>query len=63
MSPEDPFYRRLLRGRDRLHTGDTREAFEAQLDHRFLIRRQQPVIEGRRHLYWCEKRCEKRNRV
>lgn len=63
VSPEDPFYRRLLRGRDRLHTGDTREAFEAQLGHRFLIRRQQPVIEGRRHLYWCEKRCEKRNRV
>ena len=29
VSAEDPFYRRLLRGHDDLHTGDTREAFEA----------------------------------
>ncbi len=56
VSPEDPFYRRLLRGRDHLHTGDTREAFEAELGRRFQIRRQQPILDGRRHLYWCEKR-------
>ncbi len=56
ISPEDPYYRRLLRGRDQLHTGDTREAFEAELGLRFAIRRQQPILEGRRYLYWCEKR-------
>ena len=56
VSAEDPFYRRLLRGRDDLHTGDTREAFEAALGLRFLIRRQQSIMDGRRHLYWCEKR-------
>jgi hypothetical protein len=56
VSPEDPYYRRLLRGRDHLHTGDTREAFETALNLRFQIRRQQPLLDGRRHLYWCEKR-------
>jgi 2-polyprenyl-3-methyl-5-hydroxy-6-metoxy-1,4-benzoquinol methylase len=56
VSPEDPYYRRLLRGRDHLHTGDTRKAFEAELGLRFNIRRQQPILDGRRHLYWCEKR-------
>ena len=55
VSPEDPFYRHLLRGRHSLHQADTREAFEAELGQRFHIRRQQPILDGRRHLYWCEK--------
>ncbi|MBY0506460.1 MAG: SAM-dependent methyltransferase [Bryobacteraceae bacterium] len=56
VSPEDPYYQSLLRGRQSLHQGDTREGFEAELHRRFHIRRQQPLLEGRRHLYWCEKR-------
>lgn len=56
ISPEDPYYQRLLRGRDHLHSGDTRAAFEAELSLRFHIRRQQSILNGRRHLYWCEKR-------
>ncbi len=56
VSPQDPFYRRLLRGRDALHADDTQQAFEAELSRRFLIRRSQPILEGRRCLYWCEKR-------
>jgi len=56
ISPQDPFYRRLLRGRDALHAEDTQEAFEAELGRRFLVRRTQPILDGRRCLYWCEKR-------
>ena len=55
VSPEDPFYRQLLRGRASLHDNDTREAFEAELTLRFSIRHHQPILDGRRHLYWCEK--------
>lgn len=56
VSPEDPMYQRLLRGRDSLHTGDTKEAFEAACQNRFSIRQRKPLLGGRRWIYELEKR-------
>jgi 2-polyprenyl-3-methyl-5-hydroxy-6-metoxy-1,4-benzoquinol methylase len=51
VSPEDPFYRQLIRGRENLHGGDTREAFEQACQRRFKILRREQLMEGRRWIY------------
>ena len=56
VSPEDPFYQSLVRGREELHAGDSRESFEAACRSRFDIVRSAPVLGGRRWLYLLAKR-------
>lgn len=56
VSPNDPYYQKLLRGRDELHASDTQAAFEDACRRRFSIVEQQPLLEGRRHLYLLAKR-------
>ena len=56
VSPQDPMYKKLLRGRDALHLGDTREAFEQACQARFAIRQRRSLQEGRRWIYELEKR-------
>ena len=55
VSPRDPFYRALLRGREGLHQGDTVEEFERCCQRRFRIARKTRVLDGRRWLYSLEK--------
>jgi len=55
VSPQDPMYQALLRGRDALHEGDTREAFEAACQSRFRITASQEVVPGRRWIYLLSK--------
>lgn len=56
ISNQDPMYRRLLRGREALHSDDTREAFEIACQSRFVIRQRRPLQEGRRWIYELEKK-------
>lgn len=55
IAPEDPLYRKLLRGRASLHQGETQDEFERICERRFRIVRRTPVMEGRRWLYLLEK--------
>ncbi|MCC6364142.1 MAG: class I SAM-dependent methyltransferase [Bryobacterales bacterium] len=51
VSPDDPMYQQLLRGRDHLHRGDSRHAFEAAAQQRFEIAASLPLPANRRFLY------------
>lgn len=51
VSPEDPMYQQLLRGRAHLHGGDSSEAFEAAAVQRFEIADRLPLPGNRRSLY------------
>ncbi len=51
VAPQDPMFRRLLRGREELHRGLTRDVFEAAWRRRFEIVRSQSLPETTRVLY------------
>lgn len=51
VSPDDPMYQQLLRGRDHLHQGDSRAAFETTCRQRFEIAASMPLPGNRRFLY------------
>lgn len=48
---DDPMFQRLLRGREELHRGHTREAFEAACRARFTIEEEAAIPGLDRHLY------------
>ncbi len=56
VGPEDPMFRRIARGREALHKGDTVEAFEKACAARFVILRSQATGDGRRRLYWLRRK-------
>jgi 2-polyprenyl-3-methyl-5-hydroxy-6-metoxy-1,4-benzoquinol methylase len=56
VSPKDPFYQSLLRGREDLHASDTQEAFERDCQRRFSIVEKAPLLEGRRWVYHLKPR-------
>ncbi len=51
VAPQDPMFRRLLRGREELHHGLTQEVFETAWRRRFEIARSQSLPETTRALY------------
>ncbi|MCZ2146434.1 MAG: class I SAM-dependent methyltransferase [Bryobacterales bacterium] len=51
VSPEDPMYQQLLRGRDHLHREDSRDAFEAAAGRRFDVAESLSLPGNRRFLY------------
>ena len=51
VSPRDPYYQALLRGREELHQHDTLEGFEGLCRQRFRVIRKTPLMEGRRWLF------------
>ena len=55
VSPQDPFYQALVRGREELHRHDTLEAFEQQCQRRFRVVRKTSLMEGRRWLFHLAK--------
>ncbi len=56
VGPDDPMFRRLMRGRDPLFTGLTREQFERALSARFEIARSVQLPHSERWLYLLTKR-------
>ena len=55
VDPADPLFRRITRGRERLHADLTREAFEAACRRRFTCLRSARVPEAHRWLYLLRK--------
>ncbi len=55
VAPEDPMFKRIARGRDHLHTGLTREAFEAACRPYFRIERSERAEGATRVLYLLRK--------
>ncbi len=55
VGPQDPMFRKLLRGRDSLHAGFSRESFEAAFQPHFRIHRSQGLKDADRRLYWLER--------
>jgi hypothetical protein len=55
VGPEDPMFRKLLRGRDHLHTGFNQKAFESAFSERFHILRRCPLDGLHRALYLLRK--------
>ena len=55
VAPDDSMFRRLTRGREHLHTGLTRESFEAAFCRRFSIIRSQHLANTSRWLYLLSK--------
>jgi SAM-dependent methyltransferase len=53
--PEDPMFRRIVRGRDHLHTGLTAAAFEAAFARHFTVERREPIPDSGRILYLFKK--------
>jgi len=56
VEPQDPMFRRLVRGRDELYAHLTASSFEAACDGRFEILRKQPIAESSRTLYLLRRR-------
>ncbi len=56
VAPEDPMFRRIARGRDRLHAGLTREVFEAACGAYFRIERCDRADGATRALYLLRKK-------
>jgi len=56
VGPEDPMFRRLLRGRERLYEGITEPAFEVCVRERFEVVRRQPLEGTARSIYLLRKR-------
>ena len=55
VDPADPLFRRITRGRERLHADVTREAFEAACRRRFACVRSARIPEAHRWLYLLRK--------
>jgi SAM-dependent methyltransferase len=55
VSPDDPMFKRLTRGRDELFTGLTTAVFESTCRRRFEIVRSQKIEHSDRHLYLLRK--------
>ena len=55
ISPQDPMFKRLTRGRDELFTSLTTELFESTSRRRFEIVRSQKIEHTERHLYLLRK--------
>lgn len=55
VAPDDSMFRRLTRGREHLHSGLTRESFEAEFCRRFSISRSQHLANTSRWLYLLRK--------
>jgi SAM-dependent methyltransferase len=56
VGPEDPMFRRIVRGRDHLHTDASLPSFEQACAERFVILRRQRLGESQRWLFWLRKK-------
>jgi SAM-dependent methyltransferase len=56
VGPEDPMFRRIVRGRDRLYSNITRESFEAAAQARFELLRSEQIDGLHRWLYLYRRR-------
>jgi SAM-dependent methyltransferase len=53
--PEDPMFRRIVRGREHLHAGLTPAAFEEAFSRLFTVQRREPIPDSSRILYLFKK--------
>jgi hypothetical protein len=56
VGPEDPMFRRIVRGRDRLYSNITRESFESAAKTRFELLRSEQIDGLHRWLYLYRRR-------
>jgi hypothetical protein len=56
VAPEDPMFRLLTRGRERLHEGLTHEIFETHCQRRFDVVRSQQLHQTERRVYLLRKK-------
>ncbi|MFO7535340.1 MAG: class I SAM-dependent methyltransferase [Kiritimatiellia bacterium] len=54
--PEDPMFKRIVRGREHLHGGMTPALFEAAFESRFTVQRREPIPDSGRILYLLKKK-------
>ena len=57
--PQDSNFKKLVRGRDELYIGLSREAFEAEVLDAFEIIEKREIMGGGRWLYWLSSRTSK----